>query len=159
MIYGLIKSVPQFILLSYIGAEFSVRFIYDSFYKHYMKKPNNSEYPITPNDGFDMHYSPSLPINDSNSNNLYSKCCSYIQKSIDRIYKWDKDFRYTTISMCVYTITFVLLYYLTCIFTFQSIMETSSMSFIRFCLKYILDIGELIYFSLIRSNISFFRNR
>jgi len=144
--------VPQFILLSYIGAEFSVRFVYDSYLKHYIKKPNNSEHPITPSEGFDMHYSASLPINDS-------KYWSKIRKYIDQIYKWDKNFRYTTMSMCAYSIAFVLLYYLTCIFTFQSIMGTSSMSFIKFCLKYASNIGELIYFYSIRSKISFFRNR
>jgi hypothetical protein len=151
--------MPQFILLSYIGAEFFVRFVYDSYLIHYIKKPNNSEQPITPGDGFDMHFSVSSSENDSNSNNLYSKCWSNILKLTDKIYKWDKDFRYTTIAMCAYSIAFVLLYYLTCIFTFQSIMGTSSMSFLIFCLKYIFNIGELIYFYSIRSKISLFRNR
>ncbi|CAF4014113.1 unnamed protein product, partial [Rotaria magnacalcarata] len=38
IIFGLLKNIPYFVLLSYIGAELTVRFAYDSIYVPYKKK-------------------------------------------------------------------------------------------------------------------------
>jgi hypothetical protein len=141
----LFKNAPQFILLSYIGAELTVRFFYDSILSK-RKTNKKPEAPLTPGNEFDMHLSASsfedLPKND----NLSSTCWSKICKSIGKIYQWDKDFPFSTMTTSAYTVAFVLLFYLTCIFAFQPIVKTSSMSFLIFCLEQILNIGEFIYF-------------
>ena len=141
----MLKSAPQFILLSYIGAELTVRFFYDSIFCK-KKKNKVSDEQLTPGPGFQMYFSASALKDLPNNNNSSSKCWSYIQEVTSRIYRWDKDFRFTTMATSAYTVAFVLLFYLTCTFAFQPMMKTSSMSFLIFCLEQILNIGKFIYF-------------
>ncbi|CAF4527853.1 unnamed protein product, partial [Rotaria socialis] len=139
IIYGLLKSAPQFILLSYIGAELAVRFFYDGIFcsKKINEKP---EEVITPGIGFGMHSKSSESSDSVQENNASSTICSSICGILDKLNRWDKTFGFTTMSTCAYTIAFVLVFYLTCIFAFQPIMETSSMSFLIFCLEHTLNI-------------------
>ncbi|CAF0817214.1 unnamed protein product [Adineta steineri] len=139
-IYGVLKNMPQFYLLSYISAELTIRFIYDSIYLNYMKKPSVKEPPMTPGIEFNIHKSTGVPPKFPNHDNGSSTYWSHIRKVVSNIYQWNSDFQFTTIAMCAYTLAFVLLFYLTCVFTFQSIMGTSSMYFLIFCLKQIVDI-------------------
>ncbi|CAF5069528.1 unnamed protein product, partial [Rotaria magnacalcarata] len=46
IIYGLIKNIPHFFFLSYIGAELCVRFLYDSIYVPIKKKESIWSAPI-----------------------------------------------------------------------------------------------------------------
>ncbi|CAF3929328.1 unnamed protein product, partial [Rotaria magnacalcarata] len=46
IIFGLLKNIPYFVLLSYIGAELTVRFAYDSIYVPYKKKRNGKSSPF-----------------------------------------------------------------------------------------------------------------
>ncbi|UJR08770.1 hypothetical protein I4U23_013026 [Adineta vaga] len=48
ILYGVLKNTPYFILLSYIGAELTVRFIYDSVYLTYKKRTKVTSVPSTP---------------------------------------------------------------------------------------------------------------
>ncbi|CAF4844743.1 unnamed protein product, partial [Rotaria socialis] len=139
IIYGLLKSAPQFILLSYIGAELAVRFFYNGIFcsKKINEKP---EEVITPGIGFGMHSKSSESSDSVQENNASSTICSSICGILDKLNRWDKTFGFTTMSTCAYTIAFVLVFYLTCIFAFQPIMETSSMSFLIFCLEHTLNI-------------------
>ncbi|CAF0859125.1 unnamed protein product [Adineta steineri] len=139
-IYGVLKNMPQFYLLSYISAEITIRFIYDPIYLNHMKKTGVKKQPITPDIESDMHKSTDLSSKFPNRDNSSSTYCSHIRKFVSKIYQWNSDFQFTTIAMCAYTLAFVLLFYLTCVFTFQSIMGTSSMDFLIFCLKQIIDI-------------------
>lgn len=125
--------------------ELFIRFVSNSSSQSDITNSNNSELStITINESVKP---PSNNISNINSKieRLFNKFCLYVRKLPDRIYQSDKNFRYTTVAMCVFTVAFVLLCYLTCSFTFQFIMGTSSMSFILFCLKYFFDIGELFY--------------
>lgn len=79
----------------------------------------------------------------SNNANWYSKTCSFAQKTIGRIYPWDNMFKFTTLALSAYTLGFVLLFYLTCVFIFQSMIGTNSMHFLIFCLEEIFHIGKL----------------
>ncbi|CAF0844794.1 unnamed protein product [Adineta steineri] len=139
-IYGVLKNMPQFYLLSYISAEITIRFIYDPIYLNHMKKTGVKKQPITPDIESDMHKSTDLSPKFPNRDNNSSTYCSHIRKFVSKIYQWNSDFQFTTIAMCAYTLAFVLLFYLTCVFTFQSIMGTSSMDLLIFCLKQIIDI-------------------
>ncbi|CAF3884623.1 unnamed protein product [Adineta steineri] len=139
-IYGVLKNMPQFYLLSYISAEITIRFIYDPIYLNHMKKTGVKEPPMTPGIEFDIHKSKDVSPKFPNRDNSSSTYCSHIRKFVSKIYQWNSDFQFTTIAMCAYTLAFVLLFYLTCVFTFQSIMGTSSMDFLIFCLKQIIDI-------------------
>ncbi|CAF1171105.1 unnamed protein product [Adineta steineri] len=140
-IYGVLKNMPQFYLLSYISAELTVRFIYDSIYLNYMKKPSVKEPPMTPGIEFNIHKSTGVPPNFPNHDSGSSTYWSHIRKVVSKMYQWNPDFQFTTIATFAYTLAFVLIFYLTCVFTFQSIMGTSSMHFLIFCLKQIVDIG------------------
>ena len=148
IIYGLIKNVPRFILLSYIGAELLIRLFYDLIYLPWMtKRKSSSEPPITPTHGFNMYYSTNsaqqLP-NDDNSSST-----NWLRKIINKIYERDESLQLTTVTMCVYTVTVSLVYYLTCIFAFQPTTKTSSMSFLILCLQQLLNIGKFIEFYLV----------
>ena len=152
LIYGLIKSIPQFILLSYILAELFMRFAYDSCYVHFIKKKvDKPESPLTPSTEFNMPPPVPSPRRKLNRKYFYSKYGSKATHLLNKIYHWDKDFRYTTIATCTYIIAFVLLYYLTCMFTFQSLMGTSSISFHIRCMEFIFEIGKTCIADLIQS--------
>ncbi|CAM4830844.1 unnamed protein product, partial [Rotaria magnacalcarata] len=139
IIYGLLKSAPQFMLISYIGAELSVRFFYDAIFCS--KKTNEKpEEVFTRGTEFDMHSKSSESSDPVQESNESSTICLSICGVLDKINRWDKNFRFTTMAACAYTIAFVLLLYLTCIFAFQPIMETSSMSFLIFSLEHTLNI-------------------
>ncbi|CAF1346175.1 unnamed protein product [Adineta ricciae] len=140
VIYGLIKNIPQFILLSYIGAELTIRFICSIILLCRKKRRIATEAPTTPDDGFRFHQSTSLADHPPNHNGF----CSSVRKFVDDyIYSWEKDFRFSTMAICAYIISFISLYYLTCVFAFQSIVGTSSISILKFCLQQILSISEL----------------
>ncbi|CAF1289019.1 unnamed protein product [Rotaria magnacalcarata] len=144
IIYGLLKSAPQFMLISYIGAELSVRFFYDAIFCS--KKTNEKpEEVFTRGTEFDMHSKSSESSDPVQESNESSTICLSICGVLDKINRWDKNFRFTTMAACAYTIAFVLLLYLTCIFAFQPIMETSSMSFLIFSLEHTLNIGKFTF--------------
>ncbi|CAF3145525.1 unnamed protein product [Rotaria sp. Silwood2] len=97
IIYGLFKNGPQFILLSYIGAEIAVRFFYDSIFCK-IKTKRGTEAALTPGTEFNMHFSRSSstdpPTNDNSP--LISSSCMW--KFINQIYPWDNNFRFTTMD-------------------------------------------------------------
>ena len=121
-----------------------MRFAYDCCYFQFMKKAIKLESPLTPSDGFNMHQSMPSPERKSSRKNSYSKYCSKATYLLNKIYQWDTEFRYTTIATSTYTIAFVLLHYLTCMFTFQSLMGTSSISFYILCMEFIFEIGIVL---------------
>ncbi|CAF0734551.1 unnamed protein product [Rotaria sordida] len=155
IIYGLIKNIPHFFFLSYIGAELCVRFVYDSIYVPVKKKKSIWSAPIAQLDEseFAKYYVTKLfrrnrptsqiiirqnPNTDSlidyehetNQQNVINQ--SRIKKFFDFFYYWDDDFRFTTIATCTYTVAIVFLYYLACTFVFLYIARTTGhISFIR----------------------------
>ncbi|CAF4048403.1 unnamed protein product, partial [Rotaria sordida] len=129
IIYGLIKNIPHFFFLSYIGAELCVRFVYDSIYVSVKKKKSIWSTPHVQFDEleFAKYYVTKLlrrncPLYRTNTKqkskqqNVTNR--SLIKKFFDSFYYWDEDFHFTTIATCTYTVAFVFLYYLACTFIF-----------------------------------------
>ncbi|CAF1043599.1 unnamed protein product [Adineta steineri] len=115
IIFGLLKNIPYFILLSYITAELFVRFAYDSIYIPIKKKQSVWSSPITQSDeySFAKYYVTKLfRRNPSFNQQVYSKDESYIKKCLHSIYHWNNDFHFTTIAICTYTVAIIFLYYL-----------------------------------------------
>ncbi|CAF0753896.1 unnamed protein product [Adineta ricciae] len=97
IVYGLIAHLPHFMLLSYIAAEFGMRFVFTcrSIYpKDYEKKV----------------YSKPIQV----SNDTQHDDGSFF----DKIYKWNDDFSFTSMFISTYTVNFIILYHLSCTFTF-----------------------------------------
>lgn len=67
---------------------------------------------------------------------------SFFQKTRDWIYKWDENFRYSTIVLSTYLVNYIILFHLTCIFSFlYTTRKMNSLSFITNILEKILDIS------------------
>ena len=176
IIYGLIKNTPHFIFLSYIAAELFVRFGYDSifvplktgrtiwsaemvqtdefsFAKFYVKKLFRKSLRT-----YRKKIKISLKIDQENlvdhehEENLRKKQQikqSRVQWFFQQIYKWDDDFRFTTMATCTYTVALVFLYYLACTFVFLYISRTTGhFSFLRYYVESLLNIEIKGIFSL-----------
>ncbi|CAF4670266.1 unnamed protein product [Rotaria sp. Silwood1] len=150
IIYGLIKNIPHFFFLSYIGAELCVRFVYDSIYVPIKNKKNIL---LTPDLEFDelkfaQYYvtkllrrnCPAYRTNTKKTTNINNQTAheyqskqqninnqSCIKKCFNYFYHWDDDFHFTTIATCTYTVAFVFLYYITCTFIFLYLSRASGL--------------------------------
>jgi hypothetical protein len=153
IIYGLIKTTPHFLFLSFTVAELWVRLVYDSIYVQIKKKKSIWSTPDEQIDEVELSkyyvtkllrltYRSTERTTKQNTNTNSSldkhkaeqeekanqsklrKFINYIYHSI-YIYHWNDDFRFTTMVMCTYTVAFVFLYYLTCTFIFLNISRTT----------------------------------
>ncbi|CAM2721891.1 unnamed protein product [Rotaria socialis] len=167
IIFGLLKNIPYFVLLSYIGAELTVRFAYDSIYVPYKKKRsillssetrceeckfsryyvkelfrrNNRCYPpITTANREIMH--PTYRSDHKNAVRLQRQGeQSRVKKFLDIIYCWDNSFRFTTMAICTYSATWVTLYYLACTCIFWHIsLTTEHVSYLKVFIESIFKI-------------------
>ncbi|CAF4499532.1 unnamed protein product [Rotaria socialis] len=174
IVYGLIKTSPHFIFLSYIGAELCVRFGYDSLYVPIKKNLSIWIAPVVQQDEleFSTYYVKKLfrknlkakqkehqrmtalakrkgdVVTDRQTEEEMKR--SPLKKFFDEhIYRWDEDFRFTTIATCTYTVAIVFLYYVACTFVFLYISRTTGhISFIRYYLESTLDVEFKGFFSL-----------
>ncbi len=74
---------------------------------------------------------------------------SSFQKLCDRIYREDDNFFYGSMVISTYTVNFIILYHLTCTFSFlYTTRMMSPISFITNIFEQILSIGQLIDFHL-----------
>jgi len=168
-VYGLIKNLPHFFFLSYIGAELCVRFGYDSVYVPLKKNESIWSAPIVQSDEseFAKYYVTKLfrrnphrsqIFTDRNINaddvidyehvmELQNRANqSRFQKFINSIYHFDDDFRFTTLAMCTYTVAFVFLYYLSCTFVFLYISRTTGhVAFLKFYFESTFNIGMYLF--------------
>lgn len=162
----MIKITPHFIFLSYIAAELCVRFGYDSIYVPIKKKQTIWTAPVVQTDeiAFAKFYVTKLfrrnlkarrkeyeaqmrekELAKQGKKVKSSKEPSRVKKFMDSIYRWDEDFRYTTLATCTYTVAVVFLYYLACTFVFLYISRTTGhISFVRHYLESTLNMGEKI---------------
>ncbi len=165
-IYGLIKNIPHFILLSYISAELCVRFGYDSIYVPCKKKQSIWSSPVAQPDesafakyyvtklfrrnirSYQRAYAADVNIDElddfEHEAELQRKANqSRVKKFFDWIYHWDDDFRFTTIATCTYTVAIIFLYYLACTFVFLYASKTTDhMSFIAYYIEMIFNISK-----------------
>ncbi|CAF1562766.1 unnamed protein product [Rotaria magnacalcarata] len=174
IVYGLIKTSPHFIFLSYIGAELCVRFGYDSVYVPIKKNLSIWTAPVVQQDEleFSKYYVTKLfRKNQKLKQQAYQRMTPLAKRTGDvttnrpteeemkksplkkffaqYIYRWDEDFRFTTIATCTYTVAIVFLYYVACTFVFLYISRTTGhISFIRYYLESTLDIEFKGFFSL-----------
>ncbi|UJR12020.1 hypothetical protein I4U23_016198 [Adineta vaga] len=123
--YGLIANLPHLFLLSYSGAEFGMRLIFTLC----GKKPKDYEKQSHPKP---------IQVSRSTIDN---------QSFLDRIYKWDDDFSFTSMVISIYTVNFIILYHLSCTFTF--LYTTRMMSPILF----IINILEQLFNIDVRDNL------
>ncbi|CAF1675866.1 unnamed protein product [Rotaria magnacalcarata] len=162
IIFGLLKNIPYFVLLSYIGAELTVRFAYDSIYVPYKKKRSIwlSSETRCEEFKFSRYYVKELfrrnnrrfstvttankeiihPTNRSDHKNevklLRQGEQSWMRKFLDRIYYLDNSFRFTTMAICTYSATWVALYYLACTCIFWHIsLTTEHVSYLKFYIE------------------------
>ncbi|UJR37331.1 hypothetical protein I4U23_030039 [Adineta vaga] len=173
IVYGLIKNIPHFFLLSYISAELCVRFIYDSIYVPYRKQRSIWSAPIAQLDEceFSKYYVTKLlrrnrrfqqiSLGQNEKTNLDNLIDheheaqmqntlnqSRVKRFFDCIYHSDDDFRFTTIATCTYTVAVVFLYYLACTFVFLYLSRTAGhISFLKFYIESTFNV-ELGAFSL-----------
>jgi hypothetical protein len=83
--------------------------------------------------------------NSPNNRSFYQKLCDQIY----RIYRWDENFLYSSMAISTYTVNFIILYHLTCAFSFlYTTRMMSPISFMTNIFEQILSIGQLIYFHL-----------
>ena len=168
IIYGLIKTTPHFIFLSYISAELWIRFVYDAVYVPRKKNKSIWLAPIAQFDEsefakyyvtklFRRNYSPKEANYRSDADlNIFKNYkrefatrrkvhSSFIRRILKNIYDWEDHFRYTTLATCSYTVAFVFLYYLACTFVFLYISRTTGyLLFLRYYLRTVLNIGKMI---------------
>ncbi len=167
----MIKDIPHFFFLSYIGAELCVRFAYDSirvpikkgktiwsapvvqldeseFAKYYVTKlfrrNRRSRQPISRPD---KNSEDDLVDHEHEAELQENANQSRLRKFFRSIYHWNDDFRFTTIATCTYMVAFVFLYYLACTFIFLYISRTTGhVSFLKFYLESTYNIGEKLCF-------------
>lgn len=177
----MIKNIPHFFFLSYIGAELCVRCVYDSLYVQLKKGRSIWSAPIVESDESEfakyyvtklfrrhdpkpMIYIPSYtnPDNlidhehDAEQQNRVNQ--SRLRKFIDHIYHFDDDFRFTTLAMCTYTVAIVFLFYLACTFVFLYVTRTTGhVSFLKSYFETTFNISKSMFDQLISSEIESFR--
>ena len=166
--YGVIKNIPHFFLLSYISGELCVRFIYDSVYVPMRKKRTIWSAPVVELDDseYSKYYVTKLfrrnhrsqriaPVQDEKVKlenlvdyehdvelqNTINR--SRVKKFFDHIYHSNNDFRFTTIATCTYTVAIVFLYYLACTFAFLYLSRTAGhISFLKFYIESTFNVGK-----------------
>ena len=70
---------------------------------------------------------------------------SCFQRCLDKIYPWDKKFLFSTISVSTYLVNMIILFHLTCTFSFlYTTRVMSPISFLTQSLEQVLDIGLFI---------------
>ncbi|CAF1180370.1 unnamed protein product [Rotaria sp. Silwood1] len=172
IVYGLIKTTPHFIFLSYIGAELCVRFAYDSIYVPLKKNQSIWSAPVVQQDEYEFakYYVAKLfrqnfeqkqkrfekfrIINKLDQQIPTTKTKKKIYPSrvknfFNSIYHWDENFRFTTIATCTYTVAIVFLYYLACTFVFLYISRTTGHTlFLRYYIQSMINIEIKGLFSL-----------
>jgi hypothetical protein len=163
IIYGLIKNMPHFFFLSYIGAELCVRFIYDSIFIPIREKRSIWSSPVVQSDEsqFAEYYVLKLFRRNVRSKKRFMRQQSAQRNSTDRyrllsiisegtrlqqlfdhIYQWDDDFQFSTLATCTYTVAIVFLYYLTCTFTFLYLSRTTAhISLLKLFIEYTFQTG------------------
>jgi hypothetical protein len=167
IIYGLIKNIPHFFFLSYIGAELCVRFAYDSVYIPLKKNESIWSTPIVPLDesNFAKYYviklfrrnrfqydrntrrrkfnPDNLHDHEHEAEQLRKENKSRFQKFINYFYESDDDFRFTTMVMSTYTVAVVFLYYLACTFVFLYITRTTGhVAFLKLYFESTFNVGK-----------------
>jgi hypothetical protein len=159
-----------YILVGYIGAELTVRLSYDSIHiaHKYGRKITERTYRKIDQYSFSKAKMKECVKNRnkdvrSGGNNIAKndnlepqECWISIRKFIikhfrqfrmyiTKIYKWEDDFRFTTIVISTYTITFIFLLHLTFTFIFLYTTETTNyITYIKHIVERILKIGMSI---------------
>ena len=169
IIYGLIKNIPHFFFLSYIGAELCVRFAYDSIHVPLKKGKSIWSAPIVESDEseFAKYYvmklfrrrekrsmlissrtkSDDLIDHEHHAEQEQRANQSRLRQLINYIYHTDDDFRFTTIAMCTYTVAVVFLYYLAATFVFlYTTRTTGHVAFLKFYFETTYNVGKFRFF-------------
>jgi len=159
-----------YILIGYIGAELTVRLLYDSIHiaRKYHRKITKRTYRKIDQYSFSKAKMEECVKNRNKdvtsggnniakSDNLEAEGCwisirnfiidhfRQFRTYITEIYKWEDDFRFTTIVISIYTITFIFLFHLTFTFIFLYTTETTNYNtYIKHIVERILKIGMLI---------------
>ena len=171
VIYDLMENIPHYLLLSFICAELSVRFAYDSIYVSIKKKRSLwSTANIEPDEFvFAKSYVTKLfrsnlrsnglinpsDINRDRLNDFQSESGLQRKMNLSRLKRFftlisfENDyFRLTTVGACTYTVAMLFLYYFSCTLVFHYIIiATDSTSSIRSYLETIFNIGKTIFFT------------
>lgn len=159
MIYGLIRNIPHYFFLSFLGAELFTRFIYDSLWLPCRK--NESIWHTKCNSDKEFEDAASYVrkllectaararqeeyqriLGEKNDQrNFLMKIPSSIRKSIASLI--EDEALFTNMAICTYTVAVVFLYYLTCTFIFLYIAKTGHLTYLEEFIEHALDIGEI----------------
>lgn len=177
IIYGLIKNIPHFFFLSYIGAELCVRFAYDSIYVPLKKGKSIWSAPIVESDESEFakyyvmklfrrrdkrsfvniptNFNPDRLIDHEHYAEQQAQANqSCLRRFIDYIYHSDDDFRFTNMAMCTYTVAVVFLYYLAGTFVFLYVTRTTGhVAFLKFYFETTFSVGKLAFIILVHITI------
>ncbi|CAF3822318.1 unnamed protein product, partial [Rotaria sp. Silwood1] len=91
IVYGLFANLPHVALLSYSNAEFGTRLLFDLYHKYPETETKETEFLPKP-----QQITPSSDVNSSDVR-------STLQKYLDQIYQWDRDFLFSSIVISTYT--------------------------------------------------------
>lgn len=181
-VYIFAKNGLYCFLIGYIGTELTVRLFYDSIYIALIKGRSILEIPYRKIDKYSVlkleasenqgvseestryvtNGGNNIGQNDnSNQQGYWFRIRKFIIDQfrkfriyVTKIYKWEDDFRYTTIVICTYTILFIFLLHLTCNLIFLYTRENNNyINYLKRILERILDIGMLI--DILHNRISF----
>lgn len=114
---------------------------------------------LTPGPEFDYHSSIASSANRPKNNNSSTGRWIKIKKKLADILHRGDDYQFSTIATSAYLVAYVLVFYLTCLFAFRPFLQTSSMTFLIFCLEQALHTGESIPFYELNRYSRVFRNR
>jgi hypothetical protein len=108
--FGLFRNILYFILLAYIGAEITARFLSS------LRRVVSKEVGVF-----------TIILSNKKSGNFKRKpCCLCLRSILNYFYPWDDKFQFITISLCTYIGALIFVHYLTFTLTFHALMGRSS---------------------------------
>jgi hypothetical protein len=108
--FGLFRNILYFILLAYIGADITARFL------NVLERVVSKEVGVF-----------EIVLSNKKSGNFKRKpCCSCLRSVLNYFYPWDDRFQFVTTSLCTYIGALIFVHYLTCTLTIHALMGRSS---------------------------------
>lgn len=151
LVYNSIKNFVHYSFVGYVSGELTIRLLYDSIYINCKRGKKISHIPYRAIEQYSYKadrkkkcFIRDLKQNTENINSDNSGCWKQIRRYCNMIYRYDPNFRYTTIAVCIYTLAYLFLFHLTgAIVLLYSERQNGYIQYIEKFFEVMLDISRI----------------
>jgi hypothetical protein len=156
---GLLRNILHYFLIGRIGAELTMRLFWKvsssaEIEEYSLPKNEMEKYFVkdSEEEGGNGNFKTEVDDNTDQAECFSGICKSitdFFQKRLEKIYKCDEKFRFTTVAICTYTVAYVFLFHLIgTLITLYTTQRKSYMHYKRYVFESLLNIGKFNPFSI-----------